>query len=85
AARAAGLELLVGCMLESPIGVTAAAHLAWACGIERVDLDAPALAAAQPVRGTVCFDGPRIRVGDAPGLGIEAIEGLQWLSAGERE
>lgn len=79
-ARAAGLDCVLGCMLESPVGVAAAAHLAVARQIERVDLDAPALACFDPVRGNVRFAGPRLHIGSAPGLGIESIDGLEWLA-----
>lgn len=78
-ARQAGLGLVVGCMLESPIAVAAAAHLALACGIDKVDLDAVALARFDPVGGNTIFGGPSIRFEPAPGLGIGRIDGLQAL------
>lgn len=78
-AETLGYRALIGCMLESPIGVAAAAHVAMARPqvIVHADLDAPALALSNPVQSNVRFMGPRIDVGNAPGLGIEKIEG--WV------
>ncbi len=83
AAREHGLECMMGCMLESSIGVAAAAHVAAACAdvVTRVDLDGPSLCRYDPVAGNVEFDGPTIRLGEAPGLGITNIEGLEPLDA----
>lgn len=75
------VECMIGCMLETSIGVTAAAHVAVAKSdvITRVDLDAPSLAVSSPVKAQVTFDNAEIRLGDAPGLGIEHIDGLSFL------
>ena len=80
-AREAGLPCMVGCMLESAIGAGAAAHFAVASAdlVRLIDLDSPGLARGNPVDGNVRFDGPRISVGDTPGLGIRAIAGLEFL------
>lgn len=80
-AAAHGLRCMMGCMLESSIGVAAAAHVAAARGdvIAYVDLDGPSLATFDPVEGGTRFDGPAIRIPDAPGLGIAAIGGLEPL------
>ena len=79
--RRLGLECMMGCMLEGPIGVAAAAHVAAARAdvVSRVDLDGPSLCLHDPVVSNVCFDGPDIRLGEAAGLGIEPIDGLEWL------
>jgi o-succinylbenzoate synthase len=78
-----GVECMIGCMLESSIGVAAAVHLAVAKSdaITRVDLDTPALCACDPVEGGVVFDDSRISITDAPGLGIRRIDGLEPLAA----
>lgn len=80
-ARAGGVPCMVGCMLESSIGAAAAAHVAVANAdaVRFIDLDSPGLARFDPVDGNVAFDGPRLRVGDTPGLGIRAIAGLDLL------
>ena len=77
-----GIECMIGCMMETSIGVSAAAHIAVAKSniITRVDLDAPSLATVNPVKGGVTFDNAEIRISDAPGLGIEHIEGLTMLA-----
>ena len=76
-----GMDCAIGCMIETSISVAAAAHLAVAKAdiITQVDLDGPSLCAWNPVEGGVTFDGPRISIGDAPGLGIRAIRGLVAL------
>lgn len=80
-AREHGLRCMMGCMLESSVGVAAAAHVAAAMPdvVAWIDLDGPSLATFDPVRGGTVFDGPRIRIPDAPGLGIAAIDGLAPL------
>ena len=77
------LQAMMGCMLEGPIGVAAAAHVAAACAgvVTRVDLDGPSLCTFDPVRSNVAFDGPHIRLAEGPGLGIMAIEGLEPIDA----
>ena len=75
------VQCMMGCMLETSIGVSAAAHVAVAksSSITRVDLDAPSLATINPVVGGVSFNGPEITISDAPGLGIETISELSML------
>jgi L-alanine-DL-glutamate epimerase-like enolase superfamily enzyme len=78
-----GVACMIGCMLESSLGVAAAAHVAVARSrvITRVDLDGPLLCQADPVDGGVGFDGPTLSITDAPGLGIRGIRGLERLDA----
>lgn len=73
-----GVDCMIGCMLESSIGVAAAVHLAVAKAdvITKVDLDGPSLCRYDPVAGGVIFAESEISVTDAPGLGITAIDGL---------
>lgn len=80
AAEVYGVECMIGCMLEAKVSVTAAAHLACAKGaITRIDLDGPALCASDPVTGGASFNGKYIELSDAPGLGINGIDGLRYL------
>ncbi len=73
--RAAGLGLMFGCMLESKIGQSAAAHIACGTGAFTVfDLDSDLLIANQPVKGGVERHGPTLRVSDRPGLGCEILK-----------
>jgi L-alanine-DL-glutamate epimerase-like enolase superfamily enzyme len=77
-----GIDCMIGCMLESSIGVAAAVHLAVAKSdvITKVDLDGPSLGQFNPVEGGVIFDESEITVTDAPGLGIREIRGLELLA-----
>ena len=75
-----GVECMLGCMIESKVSLTAAAHLAAAKkNITRVDLDAAILLAEDPVKGGFKKEIPHFFVTDAPGLGIAGIEGLMEL------
>ena len=70
-AESCGVECMVGCMLESKIAVSAAAHLAAAKAvITRVDLDGPSLLKTDPYEGGPVYEGPRIILNDSPGTGI---------------
>jgi L-alanine-DL-glutamate epimerase-like enolase superfamily enzyme len=77
-----GVECMMGCMAETSIGVSAAAHVAVAKSnsITKIDLDGPSLAKVNPVVGGVKFDNSEISISDAPGLGIESISELSMLS-----
>jgi L-alanine-DL-glutamate epimerase-like enolase superfamily enzyme len=71
AAEQAGLKRMVGGMVETRLGMTAAAHVACALGgAEFVDLDTAWLLAHDPYAGGYVADGPRYTMPDAPGLGI---------------
>ena len=73
-ARAQGLGSIVGSMMESHIGVGAAASLVAAHGTSAVsDLDAAWWAASSPVVGGLRYDGPVVVLPDAAGLGIDAL------------
>jgi o-succinylbenzoate synthase len=78
-----GVECMIGCMLETSISVAAAVHVAVAKSgvITKVDLDGPSLCAFDPVDGGVTFNESEISIGDAPGLGIREIRGLEPLAA----
>jgi o-succinylbenzoate synthase len=74
-----GVECFMGCMMESKVSVTAAAHLACARSIiTRSDLDSPSLCKTDPVRGGVEIDGPWLKMTDEPGFGILGIDGVVW-------
>lgn len=80
-AAAAGLTCQMGCMLESAIGVTAAAHAAAARpgAFTRFDLDAPALCSDPGVHTGTQFADARITIGPAPGLGVEVPQDITWI------
>lgn len=75
------VQCMMGCMLESKVGITAAASLAAGKRIvSRADLDAAVLLAEDPVVGGVSFNGQEIVIPDAPGLGITDVVG--WRKVG---
>lgn len=71
-AEAAGIECMIGSMMESSVSVTAAAHLAYAHNnITRYELDAPVWLKDEAFNGGVKFEGRKVTLPDTPGLGIE--------------
>ncbi|GAA5179954.1 dipeptide epimerase [Rugosimonospora acidiphila] len=69
-----GVGTMVGSMMESPVGVGAAASLVAACGTTLTsDLDAAWWLARSPVEGGIGYDGPVVVLPDAPGLGVTGI------------
>jgi L-alanine-DL-glutamate epimerase-like enolase superfamily enzyme len=66
-ARAHNLKVMMGCMIESSIAITAAAHLSPL--LDYADLDGHLLVADDPYRGVTVENG-RLKLGNAPGLGI---------------
>jgi L-alanine-DL-glutamate epimerase-like enolase superfamily enzyme len=63
-ARSAGLELMIGGMIESPLAMSMSAHLAAGLGgFTYVDLDTPLFIARHPFRGGFAQEGPRLRLG----------------------
>ncbi|MDI6600707.1 MAG: dipeptide epimerase [Thermoanaerobacteraceae bacterium] len=74
-AEAAGIECMVGSMMECKVSVTAAAHFAASThNVTRLDLDAAYLLAEDPVAGGIRYDGPDISFEAGPGLGIEGLK-----------
>ena len=69
-ARAMNLKTMLGCFIESSLAITAAAHIAPL--FDYIDLDGALLIKSDPFRGARITNG-RIKIPDAPGLGIELI------------
>jgi L-alanine-DL-glutamate epimerase-like enolase superfamily enzyme len=73
AARALGLQVMLGCMIESGLGIAAAAQISSLC--DHVDLDGNLLIAEDPWPGVELVDGVQLP-SDEPGLGVrEAVSG----------
>jgi len=70
-ARSHGMRVMAGCMIESSLGITAAAH--FAALLDYADLDGAALLADDPCRGAT-IDGGTISVPSVPGLGVTIRE-----------
>src|SRR2546430_2420629 len=66
-ARAHGMLVMVGCMIETSLGITAAAHFTPL--VDAADLDGAALTANDPFVGAT-IDGGQIRLPTEPGLGV---------------
>jgi L-alanine-DL-glutamate epimerase-like enolase superfamily enzyme len=69
---AAGKFCMIGCMMESRLGLTAAAHLASSMGHFRFfDLDSAHLLAADPIVGGMRYEKDMVLLDETPGLGAE--------------
>jgi L-alanine-DL-glutamate epimerase-like enolase superfamily enzyme len=66
-ARAHGLMVMVGCMIESSLGITAAAQVTPL--VDLVDLDGAALLADDPFTGAT-IDRGQVCLPSGPGLGV---------------
>lgn len=69
---AAGKQCMIGCMMESRLGLTAAAHLASSMNHFRFfDLDSAHLLAADPIVGGMRYEKDMVVLDETPGLGVE--------------
>ncbi|MDZ7344232.1 MAG: dipeptide epimerase [candidate division KSB1 bacterium] len=68
-ARTLDLHIMLGCMIESSVGITAAAHLAPL--VDYVDLDGHLLISNDPFVGVQMKNG-NMTLPEAPGLGVKA-------------
>jgi L-alanine-DL-glutamate epimerase-like enolase superfamily enzyme len=69
-ARAHGMKVMLGCMIESSLAVTAAAHLSPL--VDYADLDGNLLITNDPFSG-VRVEGGRLVLPDGPGLGVSPV------------
>ena len=68
-ARAHKMKIMIGCMVETSVGITAAAHLAML--VDYADLDGNVLINDDPYRGVTIEKGC-LKLPDGPGLGVVA-------------
>ncbi len=66
-ARAVGLKIMLGCMIESSVAISAAVHLSPL--VDYADLDGNLLISNDPFTGVTVEHG-RLLLNDQPGLGI---------------
>jgi L-alanine-DL-glutamate epimerase-like enolase superfamily enzyme len=71
-ARSHGMSVMAGCMIETSLGITAAAHFAPL--LDYADFDGAALLADDPYVGATIARG-KIVIPDAPGLGVTRTGG----------
>lgn len=67
AARAMNMKVMLGCMVESAISASAAAHISPL--VDWADIDGPFLTIDDPFSG-VTYDRGKLVLSDAPGLGV---------------
>jgi L-alanine-DL-glutamate epimerase-like enolase superfamily enzyme len=70
-ARAHKMKIMIGCMVETSVGITAAAHLASL--VDYADLDGNVLINDDPYRG-VTIDKGNLKLPDGPGLGVVPVK-----------
>jgi L-Ala-D/L-Glu epimerase len=73
AARAHGMGVMLGCMLETTLGIAAAVQLAPL--VDWVDLDGAELLGNDPFTGPGMESDGRLRFNQEPGLGVSLAEG----------
>ncbi len=69
-ARAHNLRIMLGCMIESSLAITAAAHLTPL--VDYADLDGNLLIDNDPYKGVKVVNG-KLVLPDTPGLGVESV------------
>ncbi|MEM7143898.1 MAG: dipeptide epimerase [Verrucomicrobiota bacterium] len=70
-ARRMGMKIMIGCMIESSLGIGAALHLASLA--DWIDLDGHLLIGNDPYEGIVC-DGGLLYLPKGPGIGVQLRE-----------
>lgn len=70
-ARVHGMVIMIGCMIESSIGITAAAHLTPL--VDYADLDGNLLIKNDPYTGVTLQNG-KLTLPNSPGIGIAPVE-----------
>ena len=71
-ARERDMQIMLGCMIESSVGITAAAHLSPL--VDYADLDGNLLINNDPYRGVLVEDGNWFTRGNGLGVSLNSIE-----------
>lgn len=73
-AKAEGLGVMAGAMVETRLGLTAMAHVVVALGgVDWIDLDTALLLASDPFEGGLHVDRGRVELSDGPGLDVRVV------------
>jgi L-alanine-DL-glutamate epimerase-like enolase superfamily enzyme len=76
-AQAAGIRCMVGCMIETRLALSAAAHFVSAHpNVQFADLDSVFFLAEDPVVGGITYDGGLVSLPDTPGHGADIDPGF---------
>jgi L-alanine-DL-glutamate epimerase-like enolase superfamily enzyme len=78
-ARAFGMSVMAGCMIESSLGISAVAQLAPL--LDHADFDGAALLSNDPFSGATIARG-KIVLGEGPGLGVRATDTGEAAASG---
>ncbi len=70
-ARELGLRIMMGCMTESSVGISAIAHIAPL--LDYVDMDGALLLAKDPAQGVVIDEDAQLHYVDGPGIGARVV------------
>ncbi|MEO0875318.1 MAG: enolase C-terminal domain-like protein, partial [Bacteroidota bacterium] len=71
-ARQLGLKIMMGCMTESSVGISAIAHIAPL--LDYVDMDGALLLAKDPAQGVMIDDDAKLHYAPAAGTGVRLWE-----------
>jgi len=77
-ARQKGLKVMMGCMTESSVGISAIAHIAPM--LDYVDMDGALLLAKDPARGVVIDDQAKLHYANAAGTGVSLDSSYDFKS-----
>jgi L-alanine-DL-glutamate epimerase-like enolase superfamily enzyme len=81
-AQRAGVPCMVGCMIETRVGILQAGHLVLAHpNIQAADLDGHTFLASDPVSGGGLIANGKLAIGTEPGLGIRSVAHGSELAA----
>ena len=72
----AGLELMIGGMVETTLAMTASLHLAQLIDPVWLDLDTPLLMDARKLRGGMIYEGASMMLPQESGIGVHPLSGI---------
>jgi o-succinylbenzoate synthase len=73
-AQTYGVECMVGSMIETKLGITAAAHFAASQpNVTRYDFDAPLMLTGDSIAGGISYQKNKVSLGNSAGLGVKNL------------